>query len=1279
MKRFLNRLLKFAAYAAAGIVILLAIAVGLFRLFLPRLPEYQDEIKSWASAAIGMQVEFTGMDARWGLSGPELKFYDAELLRPDEQTRLVAAEEVGIGVSLVRLLQDRTLVVDTVTVRDTSVELRQVDDGSWLVQGAKPGSLLLASPADPGSLGTIDVIGIDLELQLIRPGDERPTFFNVSNLQVRRDESRIVVDASIRLPETLGSSVDVGAIQVLAGDERTWNIQVESDDIDLKGVSDLLEHERYTVSSGAGDMELALAYANERVVSATANIDFEDVALGSGAGFDISGRIDVSNDVDGWLLAADELDMVTPAGDAPLATFRIETSTAADGQVIMLDARASYFDLSDIGLAADWFGDKQRDMFDAYSPDGVLREVRATISDIDSESPRYSLAAILEDVGLAAHDGLPGMRGFSGNLRADHTSGLLEINTDYATLNLPEFLNDPVDIDAVDGTVIWRRSGERTTILSDSIAFRNSIVESESNIEIVIDGDSSPVIDLASNWSIADVNAAKRYIPESVLKPRLYAWFQNALLSGEITRGNTRLNGSLDQFPFDAGEGRMLTEATVRNMTMRYHPQFPAAEISELDVILDNVRLYTTSNRSVSQGITVADAEIDIADLRKPVLTINSYSTTSLEAIHDFSSNSPISAVFGGQLDKVDVSGEASFSFDLVIPLLDWRSFEFTARILANNGSLQVAGLNPPLTELSGAVTIEKDRVTSESFGGSFLGEPIAIELMNASADMPGYRVVANATGAATGAAVVEELGVPLRDHLAGRADYSATILFPRADTETPSPLSVRVRSDLAGMGLDLPTPFRKEADESRDFTAELNFMPGGERIESRGESDGAFAWDLAFIREAETWDFDRGMLVLGDEAMSEPDVRGLHIRGRAERLSLEEWLRLSRQDDTQLGAADRIRSIDIDVDHLFVVGQHLTDHHVRVDRSARDWLVQLDGELATGSVFVPYDLQGDRPLILDMERMVLPGDDTLDEDEEYIPIDPRVLPSVSLKAAEFAIGNQFFGAVEAQVLRTPEGLVAETIIGRDPTFEVVAGGRWVVDEDDVTGFRTTVTATLTSTDVVETMRRLDYQPGIVSNDMGMLFDMSWSGGPRLDFLNSLDGNVQVRFGTGQLDEVEPGAGRMFGLMSIVALPRRLSLDFRDVFQKGFGFDEINGEFRVSQGTAFTCNLSLEGPAAAIGIIGMADLVARDYDQTAVVSANVGNTLPVVGAVVAGPQVGVALLLFSQIFKSPLQDLGQVFYSVSGSFDEPSVESADAEAFALSGQLAQCLVAEEQP
>jgi uncharacterized protein YhdP len=184
---------------------------------------------------------------------------------------------------------------------------------------------------------------------------------------------------------------------------------------------------------------------------------------------------------------------------------------------------------------------------------------------------------------------------------------------------------------------------------------------------------------------------------------------------------------------------------------------------------------------------------------------------------------------------------------------------------------------------------------------------------------------------------------------------------------------------------------------------------------------------------------------------------------------------------------------------------------------------------------------------------------------------------------------------------------------------------------------------------------------------------MSWSGGPRGDFLDVLDGNVQVRFEDGQLEEVEPGAGRIFGLMSFLALPRRLSLDFSDVFNKGFGFDSIAGTFRLEDGTAYTCDLSLEGPAADIGIVGRASLTAREYEQVAVVSAEVGATLPIVGAVVGGPPGAAAMLIFSQIFKKPLQEMSQVYYGIEGSWDDPTIDATNAEDFVRHGLLAGCI------
>jgi uncharacterized protein YhdP len=169
IKKLLQRLIRIAAYAAAAIVILLAIAVGLFRLFLPRLPEYQEDIKLWASTAIGMEVQFSGMDARWGLSGPEVEFYDAELLSVETGATIVAARTVGVGIALSRIINDRKAVVDRIIVRNSTLEVRQLEDGQWWIQGSPPNELLPARPrsAGDGQIGRIQVVGENLTVELL--------------------------------------------------------------------------------------------------------------------------------------------------------------------------------------------------------------------------------------------------------------------------------------------------------------------------------------------------------------------------------------------------------------------------------------------------------------------------------------------------------------------------------------------------------------------------------------------------------------------------------------------------------------------------------------------------------------------------------------------------------------------------------------------------------------------------------------------------------------------------------------------------------------------------------------------------------------------------------------------------------------------------------------------------------------------------------------------------------------------------------------------------------
>jgi uncharacterized protein YhdP len=130
----------------------------------------------------------------------------------------------------------------------------------------------------------------------------------------------------------------------------------------------------------------------------------------------------------------------------------------------------------------------------------------------------------------------------------------------------------------------------------------------------------------------------------------------------------------------------------------------------------------------------------------------------------------------------------------------------------------------------------------------------------------------------------------------------------------------------------------------------------------------------------------------------------------------------------------------------------------------------------------------------------------------------------------------------------------------------------------------------------------------------------------------------------------------LLGLLSLQALPRRLSLDFRDVFDAGFDFEEAHGTFQMENGTASTDDVELSSSAAKISLSGSTDLVAQRYDQLLTVQPGVGNTLPVIGAIAGGPGGAAAGLALQGLLHDQLGEATQVQYTITGSWEEPSIE-----------------------
>lgn len=1269
MNRYAASALKFLAYAVAAVVILLAVAVGLVRLMLPELPEYREEIRARASEVIGLSVQFERIDARWRLSGPELIFSEVTLADPASGEAVLDADEVSIGGAFMRMLRERRITVGRLAVRGTAVTVERQPDGAFVFQGRAAET---SGEISGGELPRdIRIVLEDVDFTYSDPRTRGgPLRARLTSLTWNRAGGTQELEVRLEPDSALAAGLRVAARRQ-EDDPPDWDVYVEATELNLGRLASVLPEQWPSPRAGMAQVEIWASLREGRLRRATANLStegFAPAAAVDGPTYDLGARVEWALNDGGWLAAVNELRIERDGVLRPDSFLQVSAETAADGGLEALEVQSGYLSMEDIRPLAAWMPQPAARAFAEYDPSGDIVSLDLRAADLDEDlSLTYSVEAQLRDVGIAPRGDLPGIRGISGNIRADESNGRLVLDSAALVLDAPRVFASPLAFTRADATIVWRGIGGELTVLCDRLLLEDEWLTTESSFELDIpkaEG-ASPRLDLTAEWRLRELARTTRYLPVRVMKKGIVDWLEKALLAGRAERGSLRIDGALADFPFDEGDGVFRARASVRDAALRYALSWPDIEQLDAEVILEGMRLATTENSGVTMGSRIEDASVAFEDLRTGVLTVRGSAEGTLADVVDYAEASPIAGLFGGRLADVSASGPARVDLDLTVPVTQLDDYEVAAEVSTTAGRLALEGFPHALSRVAGSARITRAGVNAEDIRAVFLGADVVIDL--ASPERGGeIAAVAVAESRITAEALVGEAGLPLAGDVAGAADYQATVRFPRAGLADGPPVTIRLESRLEGLAVSLPEPARKTLEESWPFSVEFAFPEPG-RLDVTGFYGQTAKWTLQVSRKEAGWSLARGNVHLGPGLPRLPTGSGLYLTGTLERLRLGEWLDRATAGDAAAGGL--IRAADLSVGDLYAFGQRARNVEVELERNASDWLVQAEGPSVSGSIIVPTDLDSGRPLILDMQRLHLSEADP----EAADPGSPAEYPPMDIRIADFRLGERGFGTLEATFAKTETGIRSEDLTATAPTFRFEGSAGWRVDLTDAAGQRASLAGTLDSTDVKATLSELGYFPGIDADSGAVTLDLSISGPPRGAFLEELDGEVGLSIVNGQLDEVDPGAGRVFGLLSVAALPRRLSLDFRDVFNRGLSFDRIEGTFRIVNGDAYTCDLSLEGSVADIGVVGRAGLASRDYNQTALVSANVGSSLPAVGAVVAGPQAAAALLLFSQIFKKPLQELGQAYYQVSGDFDDPTIERTDSRRFAATSELAGCL------
>ena len=253
------------------------------------------------------------------------------------------------------------------------------------------------------------------------------------------------------------------------------------------------------------------------------------------------------------------------------------------------------------------------------------------------------------------------------------------------------------------------------------------------------------------------------------------------------------------------------------------------------------------------------------------------------------------------------------------------------------------------------------------------------------------------------------------------------------------------------------------------------------------------------------------------------------------------------------------------------------------------------------------------------------------------------------------------FGPLKMNIISKEGGFILDNIAIKNDNLLVTGAVELIKKTDQLHNYSTTVDAQLKSQNTKALMEEFGFQGILSSKNLTIDLDLFWPYIPSSDGVFNANGTVKVNIKDGQITAIDPIAGKVLGLLSIAELPKRLVLDFSDIFKKGLSFNRLSGEFQFKQGSAYTCNLAMEGTSVDILLVGVTDMIGETYNQLAIVRPLLSDALPMGGAVFGGPGVAAAVYLFTKLLRKPLRDIGVSYYSIGGTWDNPTIEKIPAQ------------------
>ena len=942
------------------------------------------------------------------------------------------------------------------------------------------------------------------------------------------------------------------------------------------------------------------------------------------------------------------------------------------------------------------------------SPQGRVSGLNASWQGPLDAPERYQARARVQAMSIAAaasepgRAGRPGWRGADVDFSLNESGGEATLQLKDGALEFPGVFEEPVlPLKRFNAQLQWHVAAApkpelppQISLRVDGARFENEDLAGEASARWHTGpgtgfgrGERFPgVLELDGKLTRGQGVRVVRYLPLGVgATARDYV--QRAVLAGRITQATFRVRGDLKAFPYaDGKSGDFRVLGQVQGVTLAYVPPLPGQEplwpaFSDVsgELLFERAGMEFRNARGRIWGVQLHEVNGGIRDMaHDAVLELEGQARGEAADFLRYVAVSPVAGFTQHALDKATIAGPAELKLALHLPLAHGHAGSTV------KGSVQLPGgdvrLRPDLPLFAAArgrvdfthTGVQVATMQTRLFGGDALID---------GGTQPDGSLRFNAIGAATaeGLRAAPELAEHARwtARLQGQSSYRAQLHVVGGQTE------FLLTSPLVGFALDLPPPLRKPPEAHWPLRVQTTLLsdPRSATVPLRDQ----LRVELGNLLQAR---YERDLskpvpqVLRGALAVNAalPDmVPGGQAVIDAVTLDADEWLALKPPASTHGGGvggagasvmspADYLpRTLQLNAQELAFGGRRLSrvklglTHQVSGQDEA--WHAQVTADQVQGEIDYrePRGPASAGRIHARLAHLALPKSEVATV-ENLLERAPASVPALDIQVEDFELRGKKLGRLVVEAvnrnasgvesarewrlsnlsLQTPEGLLSAT-------------GQWGYVPGAPQRRRMAMDFTLAIADSGKLLERLGFGH-VVRGGKGVLGGhIGWAGSP-LDFdIPTLDGRVNIALDGGQFLKADPGVGRLLGVLSLQSLPRRLTLDFRDVFAEGFAFDNVSGDVTLDHGIARTDNLRLKGVQAAVLMDGSADIHRETQDLRVLVVPEINAGAASLAYAAIHPMVGLGTFLGQWLLRGPLAEANTREFRIGGSWDDPKV------------------------